>query len=91
MIEGAIPEEAAVTAAQLAAGLRAEPAHFKLGAPARRRSPYLERNALLFLDAAPLGDLLEQTIDAQPFLGQLAADPACARPVRRAGADRGGA
>ncbi len=74
VIKGDIPEEAAVTAAQLAARLRAEPAHFKL-VQTPGQVPYLERNALLFLDAGPLGDLLEKTIDAQPFLGQLAADP----------------
>ena len=74
VIEGDIPEEAAATAAQLAARLRAEPAHFKL-VQTPGQVPYLERNALLFLDAKPLGDLLEKTIDAQPFLGQLAADP----------------
>ena len=38
-------------------------------------SAYLQRNALLFLDAGPLQDLLDSTIDAQPFLGYLAADP----------------
>ena len=37
--------------------------------------PYLVRNGLLFLDVPALGKLLDATIDAQPFLGQLAADP----------------
>ena len=74
VIEGDIPEEATATAAGLARRLRADPAHFKL-VQTPGQVPYLERNALLFLDAKPLGDLLEKTIDAQPFLGQLAADP----------------
>ncbi len=74
VVQGDIPEEAAVTAAQLAARLRTDAVHFKL-VQTPGQVPYLERNALLFLDAGPLGDLLEKTIDAQPFLGQLAADP----------------
>ena len=38
-------------------------------------SPYLEANGLLFLDPKPLQQVLDRTIDAQPFLGQLVADP----------------
>ena len=74
VIEGDIPEEAAVTAAELAARLRADTTHYKL-VRTPDQVPYLERNALLFLAPTPLGDLLEKTIDAQPFLGQLATDP----------------
>ena len=37
--------------------------------------PICSKNGLLFLSAEKLTDLLDQTIDAQPFLGQLAADP----------------
>jgi len=74
VVDGAAPEEADVTANQLAAALAADKAHFR---SVRRpdTSPYLERNALLFLDTPELRALLDQTIDAQPFLGQLAADP----------------
>ncbi len=74
VVDGAIPEEAEATAASLAAALASDTTHFK---EVRRpdASPYLERNALLFLDPARLSALLDQTIDAQPFLGQLAADP----------------
>ena len=48
-------------------------------------SPFLKKEGLLFLDPKQLEGLLERTIDAQPFLGQLAKDPsarglfACAR------------
>ena len=38
-------------------------------------SPFFDRNGLLFLEQPVLETLLNQTIDAQPFLGQLAADP----------------
>ena len=74
VIEGDIPEEAAVTARQLAVRLRADTTHYKL-VRTPDQVPYLEKNGLLFLDPKPLGDLLEKTIAAQPFLGQLAADP----------------
>ncbi len=74
VIDAATPEEAEATAAALADILRPDTAHFK---EVRRpdASPYLERNGLLFLDPGPLATLLDQTVDAQPFLGQLAADP----------------
>ena len=68
------PEAAETTAAGLVAALTGEAATIR----AVRRpdaDPFLERAGLLFLDQAPLSTLLEQTIDAQPFLGQLAADP----------------
>src|SRR5262249_42099273 len=38
-------------------------------------SPYLRREGLLLLSTADLTDLLDRTIDAQPFLGKLAAEP----------------
>ena len=74
VIDAAIPEQADSTAAALADALRRDNRHFSL---VRRpdASPYLQRNALLFLDPDPLQDLLDKTIDAQPFLGYLAADP----------------
>ncbi len=74
VIDAKSPEAAEATAAGLEAALRADPAHFAF---VRRPdgSPYLEANGLLFLEPAELQDLLDRTIDAQPFLGQLAADP----------------
>ena len=38
-------------------------------------SPFLRKEGLLFVDEKPLTDLMDRTIDAQPFLGQLVADP----------------
>jgi len=74
VIDAEIPEEAEQTAADLAAALTRDTAHF--GAVQRPdASPYLEANAFLFLDAKALGKLMDSTIDAQPFLGQLVADP----------------
>ena len=74
VVDGASPEIAEQTAADLAAALAADKVNF---VTVRRpdASPYLEQNGLLFLDAKPLGTLLDSTIDSQPFLGQLAADP----------------
>jgi uncharacterized protein len=74
VVDGVTPEEAELTAAQLAAALAPDRAHFQ-SVTRPDASPYLERNALLFLDVKQLSALLDQTIDAQPFLGQLAADP----------------
>ena len=69
-----IPEEAQETARQLQQALAAQTAlyHYVMQPDA---DPYLVRNGLLFLDVPALGKLLDATIDAQPFLGQLAADP----------------
>lgn len=74
VVEGATPEEAEETAASLAAALSADTVHFRF---ARRpdADPWFARNALLFLDEPDLAELLDRTIDAQPFLGQLASDP----------------
>ncbi len=74
VVDAAIPEEADSTANALANALGGDTQHFT---SVRRpdASPYLARNALLFLDPGPLGELLDKTIDAQPFLGYLAADP----------------
>jgi len=74
VIDAATPEESEATAEALAAALALDTAHFK---EVRRpdASPFLEQNGLLYLDPGPLAALLDQTVDAQPFLGQLAADP----------------
>ena len=74
VVEGATPEEAEATAAALAQALAADTANFN-GARQPGAAPYLERNGLLFLAENDLADLLDRTIDAQPFLGQLAGDP----------------
>jgi len=74
VVDAQIPEEAEATASGLAKALAADQVHFK---SVRRpdSSPYFDKNGLLFLDPPELGALLDQTIDAQPFLGQLVADP----------------
>ncbi len=74
VIDGSTPEIAEQTAIDLQTALAPDKAHF---ASIRRpdASPYLEANGMLFLDPKTLGTLLDSTIDAQPFLGQLSADP----------------
>ena len=74
VVSGATPEEAEETADALAAAVRPDHAHFT-SVERPDNSPYLVRNGLLFLDKDTLTNLLNATIDAQPFLGQLAADP----------------
>jgi hopanoid biosynthesis associated RND transporter like protein HpnN len=74
VVDARIPEEADATANALAQKLAADHAHFQ---SVRRpdTNPYLEKEGLLFLDQKQLSGLMDQTIDAQPFLGQLVADP----------------
>jgi len=74
VVDAVTPEAAEATAAGLATALAADTARFHF---ARRpdASPFFDRNGLLFLDRPALATLLDQTIDAQPFLGQLIADP----------------
>jgi hopanoid biosynthesis associated RND transporter like protein HpnN len=74
VVDAAIPEEADGTASALVDALRGDTRHF-MSVRRPDKSPYLERNALLFLDVDPLQELMDKTIDAQPFLGYLAADP----------------
>ncbi len=74
VVEADEPEMADATAAGLAAALQADPAHFHT---VRRpdAAPFFSQEGFLFLDRPVLSTLLDQTIDAQPFLGQLVADP----------------
>jgi len=74
VIDAKEPEQAEATAASLAAALTADHRHFH---SVRRPdvSPFLAREGLLFLDTKQLAALIDQTISAQPFLGQLARDP----------------
>jgi hopanoid biosynthesis associated RND transporter like protein HpnN len=74
VIDAAIPEEADATAASLAAALRGDTVNFT-SVKQPDASPFLRRNGLLYVGAGPLASLLDRTVDAQPFLGQLAADP----------------
>jgi hopanoid biosynthesis associated RND transporter like protein HpnN len=74
VIDAAIPELADQTAADLAAALAPDHTHFT---SIRRPDalPYLRHNALLLIPQDDLRAILDRTIDAQPFLGQLAPDP----------------
>ena len=74
VIDARIPEEADATAAELAARLATDKTHF-LTVRRPDASPFLQREGLLFLQPKQLSALMDKTIDAQPFLGQLVADP----------------
>ena len=74
VIDAKIPEEAEATAAALAGRLRARPDLFH-NVVQPDTSDYLQRNAFLLIGSTELQDLLDRTVDAQPFLGQLVADP----------------
>jgi uncharacterized protein len=74
VIDARIPELADQAAATLAGKLVDDRLHFE---SVRRPDalPYLRRNAFLLVDKPVLQDVLDRTVDAQPFLGQLTADP----------------
>jgi hypothetical protein len=74
VIDAREPEQADATAAALAAALAKDHAHF-ISVRRPDASPFLRKEGLLFLDTKQLTDLMDRTIDAQPFLGQLVADP----------------
>ena len=74
VIDATIPEEADATAEALAQRISTDHAHF-LAVTRPDASPFLQRNGLLFLPTPDLTKFLNQTIDAQPFIGQLVADP----------------
>ena len=74
VIDADTPEQADETAAELTARLDADKTDFH-DVTRPDASPYFDRVGLMLVDTAKLTDLLDQTIDAQPFLGQLNADP----------------
>ncbi len=74
VIDAKEPEEAEATAAGLAKALATDHVHFR-SVTRPDSAAYLRKDGLLFLDTKQLAALLERTIDAQPFLGQLAKDP----------------
>ena len=74
VVSGRIPEEAEATAAALASKLSADHTHFRsIRQP--DTLPYLQKNAFLLIGTPDLQEILNRTIDAQPFLGELNADP----------------
>jgi hopanoid biosynthesis associated RND transporter like protein HpnN len=74
VIDAREPEEAEATADALAAALVQNHEQF-LSVRRPDASPFLRQEGLLFLDPDQLESLLDRTIDAQPFLGELAKDP----------------
>jgi hopanoid biosynthesis associated RND transporter like protein HpnN len=74
VIDAKEPEEAETTAAALAERLAEDRTHF-LSVSRPDASPFLKQQGMLFLDTPKLESLLDRTIDAQPFLGELAQDP----------------
>jgi len=74
VIDAREPEEAEATAAALAEALEQDHEHF-LTVRRPDASPFLKQEGLLFLDPNQLESVLDRTIDAQPFLGELAKDP----------------
>ena len=74
VVDSKVPEIAEATASSLAQVLSFDRRSF-ISVRQPDVSPWFDRNGLMFLDTDALASLLDQTIDAQPFLGQLAADP----------------
>ncbi len=74
VIDAKVPEEAEETARDLARTLSPDQALFSM-VSRPSASPYLQKEGLLFLSTPELTRLLNQTVDAQPFLGTLSADP----------------
>ena len=74
VIDAKEPEEADDTAAALAEKLEQDSEHF-LSVRRPDALPFLRQEGMLFLDTPQLESLLDRTIDAQPFLGELAQDP----------------
>jgi uncharacterized protein len=74
VIDAKAPEEAEATAADLAAALAKDHAHFR-AVSRPDATPFLKKEGLLFLGPKKLEKVLDRMINAQPFLGQLAKDP----------------
>jgi hopanoid biosynthesis associated RND transporter like protein HpnN len=74
VIEAKVPEEAQETARDLARALSADHTLFSMVSEPGS-SPFLRKEGLLFLSTPELTRLMNQIIDAQPFLGTLSADP----------------
>jgi len=77
VIDAREPEEAEATASALAEALGRDPAHF-LTVRRPDALPFFKQEGLLFLDPPELEKVLDRTIDAQPFIGELAKIPTLA-------------
>jgi hopanoid biosynthesis associated RND transporter like protein HpnN len=75
VIDAPIPEQADAAAVSLAAALKNDGGGNFLSVRRPDASPYLAREGLLFLDRATLQATVDGIVDAQPFIGQLVADP----------------
>ena len=74
LLDGARASRVEEATAELAAKLALEPEFF----PAVARpdgGAFFDRHGLLYLDPDELGDVLDRLVDAQPYIGTLAADP----------------
>ena len=74
VVDGNSPEQVQETATALARDADRDHTHFS-SATDPDALPYYAKNGMLFLDAKTLEPLLDRIVDAQPFLGQLSADP----------------
>jgi hopanoid biosynthesis associated RND transporter like protein HpnN len=74
VVRGKTPEEAAETAQALNLALSADKRHFA-DADYPAHAKFYDSNGLLLLPVPQLAKLLGSIVAAQPFLGQLAADP----------------
>ena len=74
VVRAATPEEATETAAALNAALSADKNNF-IDSTYPSGSPFFAHEGLLLLPPNDLASLLNAIVAAQPFLGQLAADP----------------
>ncbi len=74
VLDAAAPEQAEATAAALAAKLRQDQVNFT-AVTQPDAIPYLRQNGFLLIGTDDLQAVLDHTVDAQPFLGQLVADP----------------
>jgi hopanoid biosynthesis associated RND transporter like protein HpnN len=74
VVDARTPEEADATADAIARAASADRTHFRT---VRRPDdlPFFKTEGLLFLDQVSLQKLLNNLVQAQPFIGQLAADP----------------
>jgi len=74
VVDAPAPETADAVAAILTARIAADHQNFySVTNPAA--NPYFHKNGFLLIGTSDLQDVLDHTLDAQPFLGQLVADP----------------